>query len=189
MKKKIMVDMDDVMCGGGFLGLINEFLGTNYTEEDVEGYYMQNLMPEDKRELFLDYLLQKNFYDYCHIYPHSQKVLKELQEEYEVFIGTAYILAKREKESGVILLNKYNFLQEHFPFINPENYVFVCNKEILSCYAKIDDRLENLKRAKRKLLYTAYHNKDLESDYLENQGIERVDNWLEVKSKLLKKTF
>ena len=29
--KKIMVDMDDVICDGGFLSLVNEFLGkTNY---------------------------------------------------------------------------------------------------------------------------------------------------------------
>ncbi len=187
MKKAIMVDMDDVMCGGGFLGLINEFLGTNYTEEDVEGYYMQNLMPKDKQALFLDYLMSKNFYDYCHIYPYVQTVLQELQEEYEVFVGTSYVIPEREKESGIILLHKYNFLQEHFSFLNPHNYVFVGNKEILNCYAKIDDRLENLKRTRRKLLYTAYHNKHLANDYLQEQGIERVDGWLDVKTKLLQK--
>ena len=31
--KKIMIDMDDVICGGGFLKLVNDFLGTNYKEE------------------------------------------------------------------------------------------------------------------------------------------------------------
>ena len=30
MKKRIMVDMDDVITTGGFLHLINEYLKTNY---------------------------------------------------------------------------------------------------------------------------------------------------------------
>ncbi len=187
MKKKIMVDMDDVMCGGGFLGLINEFLGTNYTEDDIVGYYMQNLIPPEKQAEFLDYLMAKNFYDYCHIYPNAQAVLKELQTQYEVFIGTSYVIPDRERESGIILWHKYNFLQEHFPFLNPQNYVFVGNKDILACYAKIDDRLKHLKNARRKLLYTAYHNKHLEDDYLQEQGVERVDDWMHVKTKLLKR--
>ena len=34
--KKIMIDMDDVICGGGFLALVNEFLGTAYREEDIK---------------------------------------------------------------------------------------------------------------------------------------------------------
>ena len=33
--KKIMIDMDDVICGGGFLKLVNDFLGTDYKEEDT----------------------------------------------------------------------------------------------------------------------------------------------------------
>lgn len=35
--KKIMIDMDDVICDGGFLSLINQFLKANYTVEDVKG--------------------------------------------------------------------------------------------------------------------------------------------------------
>ena len=48
--KKIMIDMDDVICGGGFLAIINEFLGTSYREEDIKTYYIQDIIPEYKRE-------------------------------------------------------------------------------------------------------------------------------------------
>ena len=51
MRRSIMVDMDEVITEGGFLYLINEYLGTNYTKEDVGGYYMQDLVP-DKDEFF-----------------------------------------------------------------------------------------------------------------------------------------
>ena len=28
--KKLIIDMDDVLCGKGFIRMVNEFLGTNY---------------------------------------------------------------------------------------------------------------------------------------------------------------
>ena len=34
--KKILVDMDDVICVHGFIGIVNDFLGTNYTEYDAQ---------------------------------------------------------------------------------------------------------------------------------------------------------
>ena len=35
--------MDDVICGGGFLKLVNDFLGTDYKEEDIHTYYMEDI--------------------------------------------------------------------------------------------------------------------------------------------------
>ncbi len=187
MKRKLMIDMDDVICSGGFLKLVNQFLGTNYTEKDVPGYYVQSLIPDEKKEEYLDFFMQKNMYDYCDLHPFAVEIIKELNEEFEAFIGTSYIIPKREAESGIILYHKHNYLQENLPFINPLNYVFVGNKDILNCYVKIDDKLENLKNAKRKLLYTAYHNKYIDDNYLENNNIERVDNWPAIRQKLLTK--
>ena len=34
--KKIALDLDDVICNGGFMYLINDFLHSNYTEKDVK---------------------------------------------------------------------------------------------------------------------------------------------------------
>lgn len=38
MKKRIMVDMDDVITTGGFLHLVNEYLKANYKEDDFESF-------------------------------------------------------------------------------------------------------------------------------------------------------
>lgn len=46
--KKIMIDMDDVICDGGFLSLVNQFLGTNYKKEDIKTYYIQDLIPKER---------------------------------------------------------------------------------------------------------------------------------------------
>ena len=52
---------------------------------------------------------------------------------------------------------------------------------LLNCDIKIDDRLDNLQNAKIKLLFTAYHNKGLDDEYLHSLGVIRVNNWLEIK--------
>ncbi len=43
---RIMFDMDDVLVSGGFLYLINSYLGTHYTESDFKTYYMQDIVPD-----------------------------------------------------------------------------------------------------------------------------------------------
>lgn len=180
----LMVDMDDVITHGGLLYLINDFLGTNYAESDFTDFYMQNIIPN--KEDFFKYFITKNLYDYCTLAPNAYEILEQLNNKYEVFIGTSYIYPEIKKDSGIILLHKYNYLYENLPFINPKNYVFLGNKEILNCDIKIDDKIENLKNARTKLLYSAYHNKDINEKVLTNNNIKRVDNWNDIKIKLLK---
>ena len=51
--KKLIIDMDDVLCGKGFIRMVNEFLGTNYQEEDAEikllftAYHNVNITDEE----------------------------------------------------------------------------------------------------------------------------------------------
>ena len=184
MKQTIMVDMDEVIAEGGFLHLVNEFGKTNYTLDDVKGYYMQDLVP-DKQEFF-KYFITKNQYDYSRLLPDVVEVLKILQEYFDIYIGTSYTIKEIPRECGIILLQKHNFLYDNLPFIPPENYIFICNKSLLNCDIKIDDKLDNLTNAKVKLLFTAYHNKDLSDEYLQSLGVIRVNNWLEIKNILLK---
>ena len=184
MRKSIMVDMDEVITEGGFLYLINDFLGTNYTKEDIKEYYMQDLVP-DKRAFF-DYFIKHNQYDYCKLLPDVREVLKYLQDYYDIYIGTAYIIKEILQECGINLVHKHNYLYEKLPFISPENYIFISNKALLNCDVKIDDKLSNLENAKIKLLFTAYHNKNLDDEYLKSLGVIRVNNWLEIKDILVK---
>ena len=49
----------------------------------------------------------------------------------------------------------------------------------------IDDRLSNLENCDKKLLFTEFRNKKLTDEELEEKGIIRVNNWLDVKKELL----
>ena len=54
--------MDDVICAGGFLYQLNKFLKTNYSEDDMTSYYMQELIPEEKKDEWNKYIAEQNIY-------------------------------------------------------------------------------------------------------------------------------
>ena len=181
--KKIMIDLDDVITSGGYLHYVNEFLGTSYREDDVKDYYLQDLV--DDLEGFKKFIRTKNVYDECKLKDNAYEVIKELNEKYEIFIATAYIWRDMPEESGYVLEQKFNYLKDTLPFLSPYQYIFISNKSVLNMEIKIDDKLNNLKNAETKLLFTAYHNKSLTKEELEKENAIRVDSWEGVREILL----
>lgn len=179
--KKIMVDMDDVICDGGFLSLVNQFLESNYTMEDVKGYYIQDLIPKERYPEWSEFYNTKNVYDYCDMIPDTYEVLERLSKKYEIYIASAYVFRDNERYSSNSLKHKFEWLYENLPFISPNNYIFTTNKEIINCEIKIDDKLSNLEgKAETKLLFTAFHNKNLTDEELSKKGVIRVNGWKEI---------
>ncbi len=179
--KKIMVDMDDVICDGGFLSLVNQFLGTHYQKEDIKTYYIQDIIPKEKYPEWSEFFSTKNVYEECSMLPDSYEVLQRLAKKYEIYIATAYIFRDKEAYSGNNLKNKFEYLYHNLPFLSPNRYIFTTNKEILNCDIKIDDKLSNLAgTAEKKLLFTAYHNKTIPQEELKQHGVIRVNNWKEI---------
>lgn len=184
--KKIMIDMDDVICDGGFLSLINQFMKANYTVEDVKGYYMQDLIPKEQYKEWTEFFNKKNVYDYVEFLPNCYEVMEKLSKKYELYITTAYIFRDNEEYSAKNLKNKFEWLYENIPFISPNNYIFTTNKEIINCEIKIDDKLSNLSgNAETKLLFTAYHNKYIEEEELREKGVIRANGWKDIEKILL----
>ena len=73
-----------------------------------------------------------------------------------------------------------------FPFIKPNQYVFINNKDLLEADIRIDDSVSKLNgKAELKLLYTVYHNLKISNEELESKGIKRVNNWREIERILL----
>jgi len=186
MKKRLMIDMDDVICNGGFLHLINEFTNKNYTIDEFSKYYMQDIIPENKKEEWIQFFANSNMYSHAEFIDSAYESLKKLNEVYEIFIVTAYLIKDDPSISGGHLNNKFNWLQINLPFINRSNYVFTDNKDVIDCDVKIDDKLSNLSgNAKTKLLFTAYHNKRLTNEELNKKQVQRVNNWKEIEKILL----
>jgi len=186
--KKIMIDMDDVICEGGFLYQLNKFLGTNYKESDMKSYYMQDMIPEERRDEWNHYLAAQNLYtDGNRLLDGAKEVIQKLSEAYDVYIVTAYIIRENPTECGKHLFNKFEWLCKELTFLHPSRFCFVNDKSLIECDVKIDDRLSNLSgNAETKLMFDAYHNRNISEVELEAAGVQRVCSWRDIESILLK---
>ena len=184
-RKKLMVDMDDVICSGGFLYLINKFLGTSYTYDDFKGFYMQDMVPN--KDEFFRWFVNQNMYDYCELMPGCDEVLKELNQVYDLSIATDFIVPEIVSKCGYIVMHKFDYLQRELSFIDPRQYIFLANKSVLDMDIKIDDKISNLSNADTKLLFSAFHNREYSDEYLARMRVERMNDWYDVKKRLLRK--
>ena len=166
----IMIDMDNVITDSDFFEILEEYLGKKINF-DGKGFYLQDLLG-DKKSDFFNKFKDMNLYKNSILLPDCYDVLKKLSSYYELYICTQYIWREIPEFAGKNLLNKYNFLYKG-------------DKSIINCDIKIDDKLDNLKNAKMKLLFTAFHNKNLNIDYLNNIRVKRVNNWKDIENILL----
>lgn len=187
IKKKLLIDIDDVVCDSGFLYLMNKFLNTNYKIDDFTEYYIDDVIGDDKaKQKFYKYYINKNSYDHAKLYPNAYKVIKKLNEKYDIYICTACINPFFIDRSSSIFVNKYNWLLKTLPFLDPNKFIFTNAKNIVKADIQIDDRLTNLQGdIKQKYLFTSYHNKNISDAELKSLNIIRVNNWKEIERELL----
>ncbi len=183
--KTIMVDMDEVITTGNFNKVLEDYLGHEIDDNSINGYYIQDVLGDNKEDFF-NYFKSINLYENAELLPDCYNVLKKLSNVYKIYICTDYIWKEIIECAGDNLKNKYNFLYKELDFISPRNYIFTADKSIINCDIKIDDKLENIDGAALKLLFTAYHNKNLLDDELASSNIKRVNNWKEIEELLLK---
>lgn len=184
--KTIMIDLDDTIVTGGYLDIINKYLNENHTLEELKSYRAEELLTDGVTEDYVNYYYDHDVYQYTKILENAKEVLEKLSKKYDICICSSYIFPEGVEKSYLHMSNKYKYLIKEFPFLKPENFIFTSRKDLVSCDIKIDDSLNNLKGSGEKLLYTAYHNKNISEDELEKLGIKRVNNWLEIEKYLLK---
>ena len=173
-KQRIAIDMDEVIAD-----TIEKFITIYKREHNLEilpdsfyGKEFATALPQELIGTNRKYINEPGFFRDIPVMPDSQRVVKELCEKYDVFIVSAAMEFRNS------LIDKLDWLNEHFPFISWTNIIF-CGLKIVNVDIFIDDRIRNFSDFDgRKLLYSSPHNL-LINDY------ERVDNWLQVADKLL----
>lgn len=184
--KRIMIDIDDTICTDGIFKMANEFLEDDLRLEDIESYYIQDNIAEDKLDDFHDYFFEHNVYNYSEVKEDAVEVIEKLSHEYEIYIVSSFLLKNEHERSGILVPRKHEWLLETLPFIDPSHFVFTSSKQIIDCDIKIDDLLKNLKgNAKTKLLFTSYHNNQYTKEELDELGVTRVNNWKDIEKILL----
>jgi len=168
--QRICVDMDEVMADtlAEFLRRYNQTFNEDVTTGDLTGKGLWEIAPLDRQQQLRAFLDAEDFFENLDLMPGAQEVLKDLAPRYDIFIATQAMVVPNS------LGPKYRWLQRHFPFIPPTNYVFCGDKSILRADYLIDDQARNLLHFEGQgLLYTAPHN-------LTATGFVRVNNWQDV---------
>ncbi|SEN96533.1 5'-3'-deoxyribonucleotidase [Paenibacillus sp. OV219] len=173
--RRIAIDMDEVIADFNLkhLQVFNRDYNENLTLNDLMGTHLRDLRPQLKNEI-IAYLNDPTFFRDLDVMKDSQEVIQELSEQFEVFITTAAMYFPTSFTA------KYEWLKEHFSFLDEMNFVFCGNKSIINADYLIDDNEEHFQRFKGQgILFTAPHN-------IHETGYVRVNNWLEVRDYFLK---
>jgi 5'(3')-deoxyribonucleotidase len=172
--KRIAIDMDEVITNAGqrLLDFYNRDFNEEITIRDVHGTTLHTIRPHAKNHI-IRYLSEPTFFRDLDVIEDSQEVIRELSEQYEIYIATAAM------EFPTSFTEKYEWLREHFPFLSDKNFVFCGDKSIIHADYLIDDRSDNFKGFKGQgILFSAPHN-------LHEEGYLRVNSWKEVREYFL----
>ncbi|HEX4852028.1 MAG TPA: hypothetical protein VFV08_14535 [Puia sp.] len=122
-KKRLLVDMDHVMADitSQYIKWYHDATGIEMKRSDLLGKPEDIAFPEP--QLIRDFLHRPGFFRNAGVMPGSQEVIKELNELYELFIVSAAM------EFPQSLIEKYEWLNEHFPFITWKQIVFCGSKK------------------------------------------------------------
>ena len=143
------------------------------SHESLRGRHAADAVAPEHQAALREYPNAAGFFRDLPIIADSQEILLELSKKYELFIATAAM------EFPNSFVDKYNWLQQHFPFIHWRNYVFCGDKSIINADYLIDDNAYNFDGFRGEgLLFDAPHNAH-ETRY------RRAHSWREVGEILL----
>jgi 5'-nucleotidase len=166
---RIALDMDEVVADvmPKFLDLFEQYNGRKPSPEELAGRKIYEL-PGGKQ--VRQHIYDKGFFLDLPLIPGAKEGVLELSQHYEIFFVTA---AQEFRNS---LEDKYDWLLQHFPFVDWRHFVFCGDKSVIQTDYLLDDHAFNLRTFSGKgLLFMAYHK-------LNETDFTRLNNWSEVLS-------
>lgn len=164
-RKTIAIDMDGVLANNmaHYLDYHFKETGIRILEEEIQGKPEERCF-EDPDAVYR-YLKMPDFFRTLPMNPDAQEVVKKLNDHFNLFIVSAAM------EFPWSLVEKYEWLGEHFPFITWHQIVFCGNKGIIKADYMIDDHIYNLRSfSGTGLIFDYYHN-------INESGFERLMGW------------
>lgn len=169
-KPRIAIDMDEVMADvyPKFLDIYEEQHGRRPEYSEYAGGKIYDCVPG--AEQLRSELHNEGFFRDLPLMEGVIPVVRDLNEAAELIIVTS---AQEFRNS---LVDKYDWLQQHFPFLSWKQYVFVGAKHFINADYLIDDHLKNLRGfGGTGVLFDAPHNEG-------NEDYVRVHNWEEIRA-------
>jgi 5'-nucleotidase len=166
---RVLIDMDEVMADAiaRFLEWYERDFGIHYTKEQIAGTKLSAIVPDEHKAKVHSYPHTKGFFAGLPVIVNSKEMIQKMNDRYEIYIVSAAM------EFKYSLFEKYEWLDEHFPFIHWKRRVFCGDKHLIKADALIDDHDFNLSTFEgRSVMFTAPHN-------INDTRYERMNNWLE----------
>lgn len=167
---RIAIDQDQVLADllGEWLRRYNNDYNDNLTKEQITYWNWHDLVkPECGRKIY-SYLDDPDLFRSLPVIEGAREVVKALSQVADVFVVTSPWNINN-------VIPKYEWLKEHFPFLNEKNFVFTRNKGIVNADFLIDDKPSNFDDFMGiPLLFDAPHNRG-------EKRFMRVCDWKDVK--------
>lgn len=170
-KISIAIDMDDVLADttGKLVTIYNRLFNGKYVPEDLVGMDLDSVFPKEAMTELYKEFNRPGFARDLTVKQHAPRVVEELNEQYDVYIATAAM------EVPGTFKDKYDWLKEHFPFLNENYFIFCGNKKVVQADYLIDDNFQQLEQFQGTgILYTAKANEGRETSFA------RMDSWIDV---------
>ena len=168
---RILIDMDDVLADAveRFFEWYERDFGIRYTKADIPGKHFYQIVPDEHKQLVRSYPHQMGFFKDLPVIQDAKETVEVLSRMHDIYIVSAAM------EFKYSFTDKYEWLDEHFPFIHWKQRIFCGNKHLVKGDVLIDDHDFNLSVFPgRPIVFTAPHN-------IHYKEYERMNNWLEAK--------
>ena len=153
-----------------FLELHEEETGNRRSMDEIIGLKEGEAFPEVFR-----WVETPGFFRNIPVIPDSQRVLKLLNETYEILV------VSMATEFPASLTDKQLWLNDHFPFISWKQVVFCGNKSLIPADLMIDDHFKNLDNFNGEtILFIQPHNINITDHHHKT-----VSTWTEIEKLLL----
>jgi 5'-nucleotidase len=166
--KRIAVDMDGVLADtdSHYINLYYEAYGVRVPYEQLLGKAEGEGFPE--KEAIGKFVRSSGFFRTLPVMPGAVESIIELMKHFEIYIVSAAM------EFPNSLPEKYEWLQQHFPFISWRNIIFCGDKSVIRADYMIDDHPKNLDNFKGKtIMFHSSHNANVEHH-------QRAKSWAEI---------
>jgi 5'-nucleotidase len=173
--KRIAIDMDEVMADTmqHCLDLYNADFNKEFTLAHFHGLNIFEVIEVAHHPHVRQYFQSEAFFANINVMEDSQETVRNLTEKYEVFVVSAAMDVPKSFSA------KFEWLNEHFPFLPPSHIVFCGDKSIIAADYLIDDNIRNLVSFPGQgVIFTAHHN-------VRETRFPRVNNWHEVRAMFL----
>lgn len=173
-RESIGIDMDEVLADtvGAILDVFNERTGLNITRKELEGTSLKEVEPEHI-ELVREIFEAPGFFRTLPVLPDAVEVVEKLAAHYDIYIVTAAM------DVPTSFRDKYDWLLEHFSFLDTQHFVFCGRKNIVATDYLIDDNPKQLNIFTGKpLMFSAPKN-------VHETRFERVADWKAVEAYFL----